>query len=123
MAAVASIYVEVEENENCEYMPLQVFEARDKPVLVKKVWLLEPGRKQEIFDVTGWSSDNGGIPCSAMYAPVSDSGQAEAYIIIGGDWGVRMRPSTNRQDWDLDNPCQCGEPFLWLAEKEDVILC
>ena len=117
-----SIYVEVEESDNCYAMPMQLFEARADPVPVDRVRLFEPGRPHGIYEVTGWSSDDDGSPCPAMYVPVSDSGQAEAHLIIGGDWGVRMRLSGSAEDWDIDNPEQWGEPFLWLSDGADVIL-
>ena len=122
MAAPKSIYVEVEESDNCYAMPLQLFEARADPVPIDRVRLFEPGRPHGVYEVTGWSSDDDGSPCPATYVPVSDSGQAEAHLIIGGDWGVRMRPADSPKDWDIDNPDQWGEPFLWLADKADVIL-
>ena len=87
-----NIYLEIDENDNSEYMPMQVFEALADPVPVSRVRLFEPGREHGVYEVTGWSSEGDGSPCPAMYAPVSDSGQAEAYLVFGGDWGVRFRP-------------------------------
>ena len=116
-----SVYVEVEENDNCDYMPLQVFEARADPAPVSRVRLFEPDRPHGIYEVTGWSGDEDGSPCQAMYVPVSDSGQAEAHLIIGGEWGVRMRP-LGGGEWSVDDPRQWGEPFLWLADKSDILL-
>ena len=75
------IYVEAEENDNCYAMPLQLFEARADPVPIENVRLFEPGRPHGVYEVTGWSSDDDGSPCPAMYVPVSDSGQAEAHLI------------------------------------------
>ena len=80
-----NIYLEIDESENSEYMPMQVFEALADPVPVGRVRLFEPGREHGVYQVTGWSSEDGGTPCPAMYAPVSDSGQAEAYLVFGGD--------------------------------------
>ena len=117
-----SVYVEVEENDNCGYMPLQVFEARADPKPVHRVRLFEPGRPHGAYEVTGWCSDDGGAPCPAMYVPVSDSGQAEAHLVIGGEWGVRMRRTDRAEEWDINNPDQWGEPFLWLSDREDVLL-
>ena len=61
------LYLEIEENDNCEYTPLQVFEARDDPVPVRRVKLFEPDRPHGIYEVTGWSSEESGSPCLAMY--------------------------------------------------------
>ncbi len=122
MAATKPIYVEVEESDNSYAMPMQLFEARAEPVPVENVRLFEPGRPHGVYEVTGWSSEDDGSPCPATYVPVSDSGQAEAHLIIGGDWGVRMRPLDSSDDWDIDNPEQWGEPFLWLSDRADVIV-
>ena len=75
------IYVEVEESDNSYAMPMQLFEARADPVPIENVRLFEPGRPHGVYEVTGWSSDDDGSPCPAMYVPVSDSGQAEAHLI------------------------------------------
>ena len=117
-----NIYLEIDENDNSEYMPMQVFEALADPVPVSRVRLFEPGREHGVYEVTGWSSEGDGSPCPAMYAPVSDSGQAEAYLVFGGDWGVRFRPDGSPADWDTANGEQWGEPFLALTDRADILL-
>ena len=117
-----NIYLEIDENDNSEYMPMQVFEALADPVPVRRLRLFEPGREPGVYEVTGWSSEDGGSPCPAMYAPVSDSGQAEAYLVFGGDWGVRFRPEGSAEAWDAANGEQWGEPFLALTDRADVLL-
>ena len=117
-----SIFLEVEENDNCGYMPLQVYEAHREPVPVFEVSLEEPGRPAGIYSVSGWSSDGGGTPCPAMYAPVSDSGQAVVHLVYGGDWGVRFRPQGSEKAWDLQSPDQWGEPYIMLTQEGDIIL-
>ena len=72
--------------------------------------------------MTGWSSEGGGTPCPAMYVPVSDSGQAIAHLISGGDWGIRMRPEGSSADWDLADEDQWGEPYLVLTDEDDVLV-
>ena len=117
-----SIFLEVEENDNSEYMPLLVYEAHQRPVPISRVIIEEPGRPRGVCSVTGWSSDGGGTPCPAMYAPVSDSGQAIAHLISGGNWGIRMRPEGSPADWDLASEDQWGEPYLVLTDEDDVLL-
>ena len=117
-----SIYLEIEDNDNCEYMPMQVYEARADPVPVRMVRLFEPGRPAGIYQVTGWSSEGKGTPCAAMYAPVSDSGQAAVHLVYGGDWGVRLKALERDEDWDVDNPDQWGEPYLMLTDEADILL-
>ena len=117
-----SVYLEVEENDNCEYMPLQVYEAHKDPVPISKVNLADPERPAGVSLVTGWSSDEGGTPCMAWYIPVSDSGQAVVHLVHGGDWGIRLKPLDSDEDWDVSSPNQWGEPYLMLTDESDVIL-
>ena len=117
-----NIYLEIDENDNSEYMPMQVFEALADPVPVGRVRLFEPGREHGVYEVTGWSSERDGSPCPAMYAPVSDSGQAEAYLVFGGDWGIRFKSEGSTADWDTANGDQWGEPFLALTDRADILL-
>ncbi len=117
-----SIYLEIEENDNCGYMPLQVYEAHEDPAPVRWVRLADPDRPHGIYEVTGWDSDEEGTPSAAMYMPVSDSGQAQVHLVCGGDWGIRLKPVDSDEDWDIDSPNQWGEPYLMLTEKADVIL-
>ena len=116
------IYLEVEENDNCAYMPLQVYEAHRDPVPIDRVRYSEPGEPSGIFQVTGWSSEGDGTPCPAMYVPVSDSGQAVVHLVCGDDWGIRLKPIDSKEDWDVSSPNQWGEPYLMLTDEGDIIL-
>ncbi len=116
-----SIWIETEENDNCEWMPLQVYEAHQPPVPVKLVYLEDPDRDPGIYEVTGWSSEDSGSICPALYAPVSDSGQAVVHLVYGGDWGIRLRPENSPGPWSLYAIDQHGEPYLMLIDGSDVI--
>ncbi len=117
-----NIYLEVEENENCTYMPMMAYEALRESVPVARVRLDEMGKAPGVYEVAGWSSEGGGKPCPAMYAPVSDSGAAEVHLIYGGDWGVRLKPVDSDEEWDVNSPNQYGEPYLMLIDEADVLL-
>ena len=58
----------------------------------------------------------------ALYAPVTDSGQAYAHLIFGGDWGIRFRPEGSEDPWSTDNQDQWGEPFIVLLDEKDILL-
>ena len=62
------------------------------------------------------------LPCPAMYAPVSDSGQAVVHLVYGGDWGIRLKPENLNEDWDINSPNQNGEPYIMLIDGSDIIL-
>ena len=117
-----SIYIEIEENKNCDYMPLLVYEAHSNPVPIDKVILDEPDRIRGVYSVTGWSSKDEGTPCAAMYAPVSDSGQAVVHLVYGGDWGIRLKLETTIEDWDILSGNQHGEPYLMFVDGSDIVL-
>ncbi len=117
-----NIYLEVEENENCPYMPMMAYEARRDPVPITRVRLDEMNKPPGIYEVTGWSSEDGGTPCPAMYTPVSDSGASEVHLIYGGGWGVRLKPVDSDEAWDVNSPGQYGEPYLMLIDEADVLL-
>ena len=119
---VESIFLEVEESDNCEYMPLQVYEAHSDPVPISRVRLEDPDRPTGVYQVSGWCSDRGGEPCQAKYAPVSDSGQAVVHLVYGGDWGIRLKPLDSADAWDIESPSQWGEPYLMLTDEADVLL-
>ena len=117
-----SIYIEVDDNANCEYMPLMLYEVHADAVPVSQIVIDEPGRPPGIYQVTGWSSEGDGAPCPAMYAPVSDSGQAVVHLVFGGDWGIRMKPAESTSDWDINAPDQFGEPYVMLMDESAIIL-
>ena len=117
-----SIFLEVEENDNTDYMPLQVYEAHRAPVPISRVHMAEPDRPHGTYRVTGWSSQGNGTPCPAMYAPVSDSGQAVVHLVYGGDWGIRLKPLDPDEGWDINSTSQWGEPYLMLTDEGDIIL-
>ena len=117
-----SIYLEVEENDNCPYMPMMLYEARRKPVPIGRVNLDDMDRPRGVYEVTGWSSEGDGSPCDAMYVPVSDSGLAVVHLVYGGDWGIRLKLEGSEASWDIGSPDQWGEPYLMLTNESDIIL-
>ena len=117
-----TIFLEIEENDNCDDVPMLVYEAQDDPVPIQKVRLFEPDRPHGVYEVTGWSSEGDGTPCMAMYMPVSDSGQATVHLVCGGDWGVRFRSAGSGEEWNIASQDQWGEPYLMLTDEEDILL-
>ena len=62
-----------------------------------------------------------GSPCPAYYARISDSGAGSAFLVYGGDWGLRFKRSSESDKWDMESPDQWGEPWLVLAEESDIV--
>jgi hypothetical protein len=104
----------VENNPNCiELEPTELQEV-SLPVEISRVrvrWKTMPAgtdRLTEEFvwaDIWGWSSQNGGSPCSAYAQRVIDPEGDEGVIIYGGDWGVKIL---------IENE-EIGRNVLWVA--------
>jgi hypothetical protein len=104
----------VENNPNCiELEPTELREV-SLPVEISRVrvrWKTMPtgtDRLTEEFvwaDIWGWSSQNGGSPCSAYAQRVIDPEGDEGVIIYGGDWGVKIL---------IENE-EIGRNVLWVA--------
>jgi hypothetical protein len=114
-------HVEVDANPNSPMSANMVYKNLGEPLSVTMVRLFEGEPDGALFHVSGWSSEDGGSPCPALAVNVEDSSQGSAYLIYGGDWGVRLRPATS-DTWSMDDPDQWGETHLVLADVEDLVL-
>ena len=117
---MAQIWIEIEENPNCGYLPLRTYSSIGEEQSARSV-LLAYTEGGELTEVTGWGPDNGGAPCEVHWVRVGDSGEGESVLVYGGDWGVRLRPSPSQAEWCMTAPDQSGEPYLLLAPG--VIVC
>ena len=113
--------VEVEDSDNCPGISMQVFETKGQPREVSQVLTARAGEPDAPLWATGWSSTDSGSPCPAYVVPVSDSGGGVAYLLYGGDWGVRFRPVGQDEGWDIHSPHQWGEPYLLLNSETDIL--
>ena len=113
------ITLEILDNPNCPSVDLRVFHDLEPPQPAVQVKLAREGQASEWYDVTGWSQ--AGSPCPAWVQKVDDSGEGVAYLIHGGDAGLRLQPSERPSPWRIDDPRQWGEPLLILPAAEDVI--
>lgn len=114
------IYIEVEENPNCAYHPLQTFETRTAERQVNELQVPGVPGKVGPHVVVGWSSgdavDNGderGGPCPVTLVEVTDSGAAVSLLVAGGDYGLRIK-AEDSGCWSLDAAEQWGEPYMLL---------
>ena len=62
----------------------------------------------------------GGVFSQASAVKVADSGAGYAYLIFGGEWGIRLRPETSPAAWDLRDAGQWGETFKLYGEEADI---
>jgi hypothetical protein len=97
-----------------------VFKNLDEPRGLKMVRIFEGEPDGRLYHVTGWSSAGGGSPGEARVVQVEDSSEGSAYLVYGGDWGIRLRPEGS-EDWRLDDQEQWGETHLVLADIDDIV--
>lgn len=114
-------YVDVESNPNSPMSANQVFRNMDTPFRIAQVRIYEGEPEGQLCAITGWSSKDGGTPVDSYAVRIEDSSQGEAFLIYGGDWGIRLRPAEEDAAWSPDNGSQWGEPYLVLADAEDIV--
>jgi hypothetical protein len=106
------VLIQIPENPNCEAMDAQVFQCRSAARAVTHLLLERQGR-MEWCPVTGL--EEGGAPCPATACLVEDSGDGACYLVVGGEWGLRLQPAGVMEDWDVTNARQWGVPYFLLA--------
>jgi len=106
------VLLQIPENPNCDAMDAQVFQCRSAARVVTHLFCERPAG-MEWCPVTGIGE--GGAPCPATACLVEDSGDGACYLVIGGEWGLRVRPSGATGDWDFGNAAQWGVPYFLLA--------
>ena len=114
------MYVEIPNNSNCAAVDLRVFHDLEPPHAASQVRLERQPGVPAWYEVTGWTASN--TPCQALLQKVDDSGEGVAFLLYGGDAGLRLRPAEDAAPWSLDHPSQWGEPFLLVGRVEDVRL-
>ncbi len=101
-------------------MDLRVFHDVEPAQPAGQVRLTRDGGLPQWYDVTGWTVDD--RPCPAWLQKVDDSGDGVAFLLYGGEAGLRLRPTDTRQPWDRGDSRQWGEPFLIMGDRADVRL-
>ena len=114
------VIVEILENPNCSAADARVFHDLETPRRMHQVRLERRLGHPQWHDVTGWTT--AGTPCPAIIQKVDDSGEGVAFLIYGGDAGLRLKPRGHTEPWRLDDSKQWGEPFLLVADLSDVRL-
>jgi len=113
--------VEVESNPNCESSLYARFRESGPARRVVKVRTFERRPEGEWCWVTGWTDIPDKPHCAAQAQRVEDSGAGVSYLVFGGLWGIRLKPAALHEDWNLESRNQWGEPYLLLADAQDLI--
>ena len=114
---MTSIFLDVEAGDNCPYSMQLMFSGLEEPRTVQQVRLYVKPGPGELYDLIGWNNE--GEPSPAQSIKVEDSGQGHAYLIMGGDGGLRFRPADGAS-WDLSAAGQWGESHLLLTDTGDI---
>ena len=114
------MYVEVESNPNCGDSVFLRFRELGPARPVGQVRTYDRVSTGEWCWVTGWQDDALAPCCLAVAQPVEDSGVGVVYLVSGGNWGLRLKPLESSEAWNLENPRQCGEAYLLLADPRDI---
>ena len=88
---------------------------------IKQLRLSARKSEEALCWVVGWSDDPGQPLCPAFAQPVEDSGQGLAYLIYGGNWGIRLKPVNLEENWDLYSSKQWGEAFLLIGDPRSIV--
>ena len=120
---MGQIMIDIEDNDNSGYFPVQVFETHGEPRSSAVITVPSIPGSDEPYEVVGWCSDAGeyGGPCEATAVKVGDSGSGQALMIHGGDHGIRLRPASSDSPWSLEAGGQTGEPYMLLAAASELV--
>lgn len=111
--------IQVQANPNCEGSEQFVFTEIEPPRVLRGLKTMDRGQ-EIICEVVGVEA--GGGFTDAHVVKITDSGEGFAYLIYGGDWGIRIRPSSHANEaWSLQNARQWGESFKIYGSEEDII--
>jgi hypothetical protein len=112
--------VEVDSNLNCEQSVCARFKDAGPARRVAQVKSYERKSEGEWCWVTGWTDDPEQPCCPAHAQRVEDSGSGLASLVFGGIGGIRLKPVSLSEDWNVNSPNQWGEPYLLLADAKDI---
>lgn len=115
-----SLYVKTDEEEISA-----AFQELGPARIIDKV-LLQLKGQDVLCDITGWNNEPTPSPTSALAQPITDSGDAQAILIHGGDGGVLFKPTSIHEPWNPHSPHQERRAYLvvskeCLVEKLDIV--
>jgi len=115
------MYFEVEENPNYNGSVSMRFKTLGPERKIHQVRISDRDANGQLCSITGWCDDPDHPGCPAYAQPVEESGQGIAYLIYGGNWGIRLKPVSLNEEWDLSSPNQWGEAFLLIGDPRAIV--
>lgn len=113
------MYIVIEENPNCP-TDERVFPNSGETLFVKKVHLAHPETNTISWCDIVAVSESGSFT-KALAQRVEDSSDGTAWLIYGGEWGLRIKPAEPSTPWSLTDKTQWGVPFLVLDSSGSSI--
>ena len=111
------VWIDIEDNDNCGYFPMQTFEARGVERVASSVVLESVTNVEGRCEIVGWSDEG---RCDVRVIQVGDSGAGESILVYGDNHGIRLRPSDGTGEWMLESPQEFGEPYMLLPAGTEV---
>ena len=108
---MSQVWIDIEDNDNCGYFPIQTFEARGVERVAGSIVLDDVPNVEGRCEVVGWS-DAGA--CEVRVVKVGDSGAGESILVLGGNHGIRYRSYRIADEWSLYSGDEFGEPYMLL---------
>ena len=114
---MAQVWIDIEDNDNCGYFPMQTFEVRGQERIASSILLENVTNVEGLCEAVGWSDDG---QCEVRVVPVGDSGAGESILIHGGNHGIRLRSTLAISDWSLESEDEFGEPYMLLPSGTSI---
>lgn len=114
---MAQVWIDIEDNDNCGYFPMQTFEVRGQERVASSILLDDVTNVDGRCEAVGWSDDG---RCEVRVVPVGDSGAGESILVHGGNHGIRLRSNRATADWSLASEDEFGEPYMLLPSGTSI---
>lgn len=114
------MFVEVESNPNCEMSVFLRFKAVGPARRVTHIRSYDRTSSGEWCALVGWCDDPEHPLCPVLARQIEDSGAGTAYVVFGGNWGLRLKPEGLAEEWNVASSNQWGEPYLLLSDEQDL---
>lgn len=113
------MYLIVEENPNCA-PDERVFSTTGEKRPVRRLHLENPKTRSVAWCDVAAVEETGAFG-QAHARRVEDSSDGTAWLVFGGNWGLRLRPSDTPGNWSINDSSQWGAPFLVLDSSGSSI--
>ena len=114
---MAQVWIDIEDNDNCGYFPMQTFEVRGQERVASSILLDDVTDVEGRCEAVGWSEEG---RCEVRVVPVGDSGAGESILVHGGNHGIRLRSYGVLADWSLESEDEFGEPYMLLPTGTSI---